>query len=177
MSLRKRGSKAHWKTRTHESIKPSWAGVASLLASSRMLSQEFSAEALPEVFKLVRSVNVGNCQVTDCEFDFATMLDTLYKLLMPKLPLELATDLRQWGSTNGFELYRRVVRKIDPPKENDPFHMGIEIQGLGGKGLEFPGVSGAETQALRLGNWRRLSLGRLGPSAGLRGGRGHHGAP
>ena len=53
---------------------------------------------------------------------------------MPKLPLELATDLRQVGTSNGFELYRRVVRKIDPHKENDAFHMGNDIRGLGGKG-------------------------------------------
>ena len=37
------------------------------------------------------------------------------------------------AATNGFELCRRVNRKIGPPKENDAFHMGNEIRGLGGK--------------------------------------------
>ena len=59
-----------------ETIGPLWAGVASLLASSRMLSQEFSADALPEVIKLVKSVNSGSCQVIDWDFDFATKSDT-----------------------------------------------------------------------------------------------------
>ena len=118
-----------------ETIGPSWAGVASLLASSRMLSQEFSAEALPEVIKFVISVNSGNCQVIEWDFDFTTKADTLYKQLMPKLPLELATNLRQVGSRNGFELYRRIVRKVDPAKENDAFHMGNEIRGVDGKGI------------------------------------------
>ena len=101
---------------------------------SRMLSQELSPEALPEVVKLEKSVNNGNCQVSGWDFDFAAKSDTFYKLLVPKLLIELATELRQVGTSNGFELYRRVIRKIDPPKENDAFHMGKEIQGLGGKG-------------------------------------------
>ena len=52
---------------------------------------------------------------------------------MHKLHLELATDLRQVGSTNGVELYRRVFRKIGPPQENDAFHMGSESRGPCGK--------------------------------------------
>ena len=100
-----------------------------------MLPQEFSPEAFPEVVKLVKAAKHGSCQVTEWDVDCATKSDTLYKLLMPKLPLELVADLRQVGSTNGFELYIRVVRKIDPPKENDDFHMGNIIRGLGGKGI------------------------------------------
>ena len=53
---------------------------------------------------------------------------------MPKLLLELATGLRQVGTGNGFELYGSVFRKIEPPKDNDAFHMGNDISGLGGKG-------------------------------------------
>ena len=114
-----------------ETIGPSWAGVGSLLASSRMLALEFTSSQLTEVIRLVKQVNHGQSQVKDWEFDFATKSDIFYKLLMPKLPLELATDLRQVGTSKGFERYRRVVRKIDPPKENDAFHMGNEIRGLG----------------------------------------------
>ena len=77
-----------------ETIGPSWAGMASLLGSSRMLAQEFTQDQLPEVIKLVKLVNHGQCQVADWEFDFCTKSDILYKLLMPKLPLELATDLK-----------------------------------------------------------------------------------
>ena len=99
-----------------------------------MLAKEFTSDQLPEVTKLVKLANHGQCQVAKWEFDFDTKSDTFYKLLMPKLLLELATDLRQVGSTNGVELYRRVVRRIGLPQENDAFHMGNEIRGFGGKG-------------------------------------------
>ena len=104
----------------------------------------------------MKLVNHGQCQVVQWEFDVHTKSDTLYKLLMPKLLLELATDVRQVGSTNGFKLYRRVVLKIGPPRENNAFHMGNEIRGLGGKGTlidlshtcRFLTFLGAEAQAL-----------------------------
>jgi hypothetical protein len=145
-----------------------------------MLAQEFTSDQLPDVIKLVKLVNRGQCQVAKWEFHFDAESDTLYKLLMTKLPLELATDLRQVGSTNGVELYRRVVRRIGPPQENDAFHMGNEIRGLGGKGTlrDFSiGLLGSKAQALPPGDWCGFSSRGLSQGACLRCGRGHHWAP
>ena len=63
-----------------------------------------------------RRVNKGVCHITGWDFDCAGKSDMLYKLLFPKLSLELATDLWQVGTSNGFELYRSVVQKSDPPR-------------------------------------------------------------
>ena len=49
-------------------------------------------------------------------FDFDVKSDAFYKLLMPRLPVAVATEFRQVGQANGFELYRRLVQKFDPPE-------------------------------------------------------------
>jgi hypothetical protein len=68
-------------------------------------------------------------------FDFDVKADALYKLLMPRLPVTLATEFRQVGQTNGFELYRRLVQKLDPPRADASFHLSNEIRGLGAGNL------------------------------------------
>ena len=65
-------------------------------------------------------------------FRFSLESSDLYKLLMPRLNVALATEFRQIGSTNGFELCRKVCIKIDPPKSNNVFYLSNEIRGLGG---------------------------------------------
>ena len=68
-------------------------------------------------------------------FDFDVKSDSLYKLLMPGLPVALATDFHQVGQTNGFELFRRLVQKMAPPRADSSFHLANEIRGLGGANL------------------------------------------
>ena len=70
----------------------------------------------------------------DMEFgiDFLGKADALYKLLMPRLPTALGTKLRQVGVTNGFELFRKLIQKMDPPRADSAFHLANEIRGLGG---------------------------------------------
>ena len=61
--------------------------------------------------------------------------DALYKLVMPRLPVDLATEFRQTGgATNGFELFRKLVNKLDPARSDNAFHLANEIRGLGGVG-------------------------------------------
>ena len=59
---------------------------------------------------------------------------------MPRLNVALSTEFRQIGSTNGFELYRQVVRKLDPPKSDNTFHLANQLRGLGGTSAckDFP---------------------------------------
>ena len=51
---------------------------------------------------------------------------------MPRLPTVLGTELRQVGVTNGFELFRKLIQKMDPPRADSAFHLANEIRGLGG---------------------------------------------
>ena len=46
-----------------ETIGPLWAGVAYLLATSRMLAQEFTSDELPEVIKLVKLVTTASVRL------------------------------------------------------------------------------------------------------------------
>ena len=36
------------------------------------------------------------------------------------------------GVTNGFEVFRRLIQKLDPPHADNAFHLANEIRGLGG---------------------------------------------
>ena len=74
----------------------SWKGVSALINSSRRLGRKFDKGSLEEVIKIV-SEQPGSSQVPCVNihmFDFEDKMDVLYKLLMPKLPLDLATEFR-----------------------------------------------------------------------------------
>ena len=57
--------------------------------------------------------------------------DVLYRLLMPKLDEVLSNELAQTGDEDGFELFRQLVRKLDPPKADVTFDLKSDIEGLG----------------------------------------------
>ena len=48
-------------------------------------------------------------------FDWDTKADVLYKFIMPKFNDILRALLMQMGNSNGFEFFRLLNRKIDPP--------------------------------------------------------------
>jgi hypothetical protein len=50
---------------------------------------------------------------------------------MPKLDELMSNEFAQTGTENGFELYRQLSRKIDPPKSDLAFDLKAEIEGLG----------------------------------------------
>ena len=115
-----------------DTLGPSWTGVANMLRNCRLLDQEFDGgSGLMELMEICRKVD-GQAPVDPHQFEFSLKSDVLYKLLMPRLNLSLSTEFRQIGSTNGFELFRKVVRKLDPPKSDNTFHLTNEIRGLGG---------------------------------------------
>ena len=47
---------------------------------------------------------------------------------MPKLPVSLSTELRQVGTPNGFELFRLLTQKLDPPRADCAFHLANELR-------------------------------------------------
>ena len=64
-------------------------------------------------------------------FDYDTKADILYRLLMPRLDEVLSNELAQTGEEDGFELFRQLVRKLDPPKPDAAFDLNADIEGLG----------------------------------------------
>ena len=50
---------------------------------------------------------------------------------MPKLDELLSAEFSQSGVENGFELFRQLSRKIDPPRIDVKFDLKAEIEGLG----------------------------------------------
>jgi hypothetical protein len=51
--------------------------------------------------------------------------------LMPKLDEVLSNELAQTGEQDGFEMFRQLVRKLDPPKADVAFDLKAEIEVLG----------------------------------------------
>ena len=64
-------------------------------------------------------------------FDYDTKKAVLYRLLIPCLDEVLSNELAQTGEEDGFELFRQLVRKLDPPKADVAFDLKSDIEGLG----------------------------------------------
>ena len=64
-------------------------------------------------------------------FDFDSKADTVYKLIMPKVDDIRSDELMQTCKSIGFELFRLLNPKLDPPRDELAFDLRTEIQGLG----------------------------------------------
>ena len=119
-----------------ETIGPSWSGVTSLLRHCRLYDDgEFTADSLADIAALATKVEKREPAINAYLFKFDEKADALYKLVMPCLPVDLANEFRQTGGvTNGFELFRKLVNKLDPARSDNAFHLATEIRGLGGVG-------------------------------------------
>ena len=114
-----------------ETIGLSWNGVPRILRTSRFLNTEFLEGTVPEM-RTLNTKHEPESPDLDYRLDFFGKSDALYKLLMPRLPTSLGTELRQVGVTNGFELFRKLFQKLDPPCADSAFHLANEIRGLCG---------------------------------------------
>ena len=83
----------------------SWKGVTAVMRTSRIYTEDFTNENLKEV-EALRKKTEPDAPDLDYAFNFHEKADALFKLLMPKLSVGLATELRQVGTPNGFELFR-----------------------------------------------------------------------
>ena len=102
-----------------------------MLRTSRIFTEDFPSESLKDLEKL-RKKTEPSAPDLDPSCNFHAKADALHKLLRPKLPLGLATEFRQVGTPNGFELFRRLTQKLDPPRADCAFHLANELRGLGG---------------------------------------------
>ena len=84
-----------------ETIGPSWKGVPRILRTFRFPNTAFTESAVIEMRGL-KTTHEPDSPDLDYGFDFFGKAHALYKLLIPRLPTSLGTDLRQMGVTNGF---------------------------------------------------------------------------
>ena len=63
-------------------------------------------------------------------FEREAKADHIYKLLMTRLDVGLATKLRQVGKPNGFELWRLLSKKLDPRRDNQNFHLESAVRDI-----------------------------------------------
>ena len=61
-------------------------------------------------------------------FDFPGKAITLYRLTAPKLNMDLSTEFRNSSPDNGFELWRLLNRKLDPPRADLEYHMKNDLR-------------------------------------------------
>ena len=114
-----------------ETIGPSWKGVPSILRTSRFLNGEFTEVVVAEMRGL-KTKHEPSAPDLEYGFDFLAKADALHKLLMPRLLPALGTELRPVCATNGFDLFRKLIQKLDPPRADSAFHLANQIHGLGG---------------------------------------------
>ena len=129
-----------WKKWRHEveiyvdTIGPSWKGVKLLLQQARhsptaLQPSEFKTfeQALEATVVRARQANSGLEPVEEF-FDYAAKGSILYRMLVPKLNLELSTEFRNSSPDNGFELWRLLNRKLDPPRADFAFHWTNDLR-------------------------------------------------
>ena len=110
-----------------ETIGVSWKGVTAVMRTSRLYNDTFSFGNRGAVESLRRQTEPSAPDL-DASFNFYEKSDALYKLLMPKLSVSLSTELRQVGTPNGFELFRLLTQKLDPPRADSDFHLANELR-------------------------------------------------
>ena len=114
-----------------DTIGPSWKGVRQLLQQARHSAVPIlpTKESMKDTIERAKDVNKNVAVVDDVTMDWQAKANDLYKLLLPKLNLELSTELRHITVDNGFELWRLLNRKLDPPRTNLGFHMAVSQKG------------------------------------------------
>ena len=101
-----------------ETIGPFCKGVPSILRTSRFLNTEFYESAIAEMRGL-KTKHDPSAPNLEYDFDFLGKADALY-------------EFRQVGATNGFELFRKLIQELDPPRADSAFDLANEVRGLGG---------------------------------------------
>ena len=94
---------------------------------------EFDESALEKIGTYAAKVEGKLPAINMFLFKFHEKTDALYKLVLPRLPVDLATEFRQTGgTTNGFDLFWKLAQKLDAARSDNALNLWIEIPGLGG---------------------------------------------
>ena len=112
-----------------DTIGTTWKGTSGSLRELRQREVPFEGSQVQAAISAAQSR--GDKAPTYFGFDYAAKKDVLYRLLLPKLDDVLGNELAQTGDEDGFQLFRQLVRKLDPPKADVAFDLKTEIEGLG----------------------------------------------
>ena len=111
-----------------DTIGPTWKGVRLLVQQARHSPTALQPtehltfeDALRPTVDRARAAHNGTDPVDDL-FDYSAKGLILYRMLVPKLNLDLSTEFRNSSPDNGFELWRLLNRKLDPPRADVAFH-------------------------------------------------------
>ena len=74
------------------------------------------------------SANHGTDPIDESLFDCQGKASVLYRMLVPKLNLDLSTEFRNPSPDNRFELWRLLNRKLHPPRADWAFHWTNDIR-------------------------------------------------
>ena len=125
-----------WKKWRHEveiyvdAIGPSWRGIKLVMQQARHSAVPI-APTVPGIDPLWQDAKKANGNVDPFDpsaVDYATKAVTVYRLLVPKLNFDLSVEFRNSAPDNGFELWRLLQRKLDPPRADVEFHLVNDIR-------------------------------------------------
>jgi len=105
-----------------ETAGESWKGIKALLGQCRKQEQEIPLNTGPVFDLMIRDGRAAGGNNLTGLFPFEKKGPDLYQLLMPRLNVELAGELRQDAADNGWELWRKLNLQLDPPREDAGFH-------------------------------------------------------
>ena len=104
-----------------DSIGASWKGTSGLLRQLRHCEVVFTEGQVEDAVQKAR--NRGDKDPTAEGFNYDDKKDVLYRSLVPRLDEVLGNELAQTGDEDGFELFRQLVRKLDPPQSDVAFDL------------------------------------------------------
>ena len=120
-----------WKKWRHEveiyvdTIGPSWRGIKLVMQQARHSAVPLAPTiaGMEPLLIAATKANDGVAPFDPALVDYGTKAVTLYRILVPKLNFDLSTEFRNSAPDNGFELWRLLQRKLDPPRADVEFHL------------------------------------------------------
>ena len=112
-----------------DTIGLSWRGFELVLQQSRHSTMPLvpTLSSMSEMFVKAKDANAGVEPFHPFLFDYPAMSSTLYRMTMPKLNFDLSTEFRNSAPDNVFELWRLLIRKLDPPRADLECHLTSDI--------------------------------------------------
>ena len=100
-----------------------------LLEQARLCESKIDQQQYDQCVQAANGTELGMV-MPGYDWEFNTKSVELYDFLAPKLNLTLFNELRQVGTTNGFELWRLLNKKKDPVRKEQAFFMEINLNNM-----------------------------------------------